>query len=102
MERLPGRRKYLGTPRTPREQTELIDEFPKASPSKPDQGTLAEALREAAEKEAKRKARAEAVREAKELRKRKAEEALAGVSKRRSGRLQARGSRSGTAQAVST
>jgi hypothetical protein len=47
-------------------------------------------LQEAAEKQARKKARAEAAREAHEARKRKAEEAIGGMPKRRSERLQRR------------
>jgi hypothetical protein len=74
-----------------RNSNELIEEFHKAHPSKPDQEALACMLREAAEKEAARKARADAAREAKELRKRGTEEALAGIPKGRSERLSGKG-----------
>ncbi len=47
-------------------------------------------MKEAAEKEARKKARAEVARQAHEARKRKAEEALTGRPKRRSERLQSR------------
>ncbi len=69
---------------------ELVKEFHKANPEKPNQATLENALQEAAKKEASRKARTEAARQAKEACKCKAEEALAGKPKRRSERLQHR------------
>jgi hypothetical protein len=69
---------------------EFVEEFHQANPSKPSQATLEQALKEAAEKEARKKAKAETARQAHEARKRKVEEALAGQPKRRSKRLQSR------------
>jgi hypothetical protein len=69
---------------------ELVEEFHKANPEKPNQATLEKALQEATENEASRKARAEAARQAKKARKRKAEIALAGRPKKGSERLQHR------------
>jgi uncharacterized protein YdaU (DUF1376 family) len=69
---------------------ELVEEFHQANSTKPSQATLKRALKEAAEKEARKKASAEAARQVQEARKRKAEEAFAGWPKRRSERLQSR------------
>jgi hypothetical protein len=69
---------------------EFVEEFHQANPIKPSQATLERALKDAAEKEARKKARAETARQAQEASKRKAEEALAGRPKRRCERLQSR------------